>query len=425
MPFNCFLFNLWGRPLFIFQIGRWVETNLVKEAENLPKDDTDILGDILNVDETSTNISGDVKDLFYYEALGVSTDAEASKIKKRYYILARKYHPDKVDKDDEQAKKKFQDISEAYQVLADPDLRKIYDRDGREGLSGDKIGGANVDNRPDPTILYAFLFGSDKFNDYIGTLAMGTAALMEDNTTKENARKIQIRRCTRIALKLAEKINPCVMADDDLEVVVWKEEAEELSKASYGFELVVLIGKVLSLTATQFLGSWDSGIGMPSISKWAKGKRAKLVSSKAETDSKMEAVKTGLKMMKVGKKAEEEIASAKTEEEKKAIAEVLAKEQLAVSLQIMWTITTVDITSTIHEACQMLFFDKSMKDTSVLKKRAKAVQKLGEAFMACPVPADRDENQSASQIYSDAALAAMLETIKRKEEATFSAGGIK
>jgi hypothetical protein len=45
----------------------------------------------------------------------------------------------------------------------------------------------------------------------------------------------------------------------------------DLSKASYGTELVHMIGKVYSLSAHQFLGSTDSGVGLPSISKWAKG----------------------------------------------------------------------------------------------------------------------------------------------------------
>merc|ERR1719354_306936 len=114
------------------------------------------------------------------------------------------------------------------------------------------------------------------------------------------------------------------------------------------------------------------------------------------------------------------VAQARTEQEKYRIAEDLAKEQLSVMLQIMWTMTAVDITSTVHEACQMLFFDQSLEvSKSLLKKRAKGVKKLGEIFMAVP-PIERENDPS--KLYEEAAFAAMIETVKRKEESSFSAG---
>lgn len=51
----------------------------------------------------------------YYEILGVSKNAAAKDIKKSYYQLAKKYHPD-TNKDDPNAGKKFQEVSEAYEV---------------------------------------------------------------------------------------------------------------------------------------------------------------------------------------------------------------------------------------------------------------------------------------------------------------------
>lgn len=52
----------------------------------------------------------------YYETLGVSKTATAKDIKKAYYQLAKKYHPD-TNKTDPNAAKKFQEVSEAYEVL--------------------------------------------------------------------------------------------------------------------------------------------------------------------------------------------------------------------------------------------------------------------------------------------------------------------
>lgn len=66
-------------------------------------------------------------------------------------------------------------MAEAYQVLSDPELRKQYDKEGRKGLSADKTEVAQDVPKIDAAILFAFLFGSDKFHDYVGRLATATA----------------------------------------------------------------------------------------------------------------------------------------------------------------------------------------------------------------------------------------------------------
>ncbi|XP_019697669.1 protein tumorous imaginal discs, mitochondrial isoform X2 [Harpegnathos saltator] len=62
----------------------------------------------------------------YYEILGVSKNASAKDIKKAYYELAKKYHPD-TNKGDPNTGRKFQEVSEAYEVLSDESKRKEYD----------------------------------------------------------------------------------------------------------------------------------------------------------------------------------------------------------------------------------------------------------------------------------------------------------
>ncbi|XP_063988027.1 protein tumorous imaginal discs, mitochondrial-like isoform X1 [Diachasmimorpha longicaudata] len=62
----------------------------------------------------------------YYEILGVSKNSSAKDIKKAYYQLAKKHHPD-TNKNDPNASKKFQEVSEAYEVLSDDVKRKEYD----------------------------------------------------------------------------------------------------------------------------------------------------------------------------------------------------------------------------------------------------------------------------------------------------------
>src|SRR5690606_12417318 len=69
----------------------------------------------------------DYKD--YYKILGVSKSASQEEIKKKYRKLAVKYHPDK-NPDDKQAESKFKELSEAYEVLKDPEKSKKYDQLG-------------------------------------------------------------------------------------------------------------------------------------------------------------------------------------------------------------------------------------------------------------------------------------------------------
>lgn len=63
-----------------------------------------------------------------------ATDAE---IKKSFKKLAIQYHPDKNTDDPDAAKDKFQKIANAYEVLSDPEKRKIYDLGGEEAVQED------------------------------------------------------------------------------------------------------------------------------------------------------------------------------------------------------------------------------------------------------------------------------------------------
>uniref|UniRef100_G3PPQ6 DnaJ heat shock protein family (Hsp40) member B6a n=1 Tax=Gasterosteus aculeatus TaxID=69293 RepID=G3PPQ6_GASAC len=116
----------------------------------------------------------------YYQVLGVRRDSSADDIKKAYRKLALRWHPDKNPENKEEAEIKFKELSEAYEVLSDANKRTIYDRYGKEGLTGTNGGrGGHFHNgehfhehftfRNPDDVFREFFGGSDPFADFFGT----------------------------------------------------------------------------------------------------------------------------------------------------------------------------------------------------------------------------------------------------------------
>lgn len=99
----------------------------------------------------------------YYEILGIGRSASAEDIKRAYRKLAIQYHPDK-NRADPQAEEQFKEVSEAYEVLSDPQKRQTYDRFGYEGIKGQwSRGGFSWDDfhhASDFEDIFGDLFGS-------------------------------------------------------------------------------------------------------------------------------------------------------------------------------------------------------------------------------------------------------------------------
>ncbi|THD20541.1 Lethal (2) tumorous imaginal disc [Fasciola hepatica] len=103
----------------------------------------------------------------YYKILGVSKNASQSEIKKAYYELAKKYHPD-VNKNDSNAAQKFQEVSEAYEILGDESKRKQFDSFGPSaaestGFGNQQYSGFEYHSQINPEEFFRRIFRDSEF----------------------------------------------------------------------------------------------------------------------------------------------------------------------------------------------------------------------------------------------------------------------
>lgn len=292
----------------------------------------------------------------YYSLLGVTREAGEAEIKKSYYLLARRLHPDK-NPGDAEAAAKFQRLSEAYHVLSNPETRASYDRHGKAGVDHDGV---------DFSMFFTVLFGSEKFEHLVGELSIATMAAGGD-VAKEELEDIQEERVERLVVMLKTMLKRFEQGDEEGFRVAHRAEAAELAGASFGIELLKAIGKAYKIQGKRAEG----GLG---------GFGATLKLQKQSLSSGFSAVGAGLKILKQNQrmaevdarmKANAEAAAASTSgaaagaaegagaggaaemsETQKAVAAECLKEMaslqeeaMTMMLTAMWKVNAIDIES--------------------------------------------------------------------------------
>lgn len=305
----------------------------------------------------------------------------------------------------------FKKISEAYQVLSDPALRRKYNEFG-PGKGVTPEGGF-----VDPEEIFSQLFGGERFLDIIGEISLGKdmkEALQneggegeeevkpEDMTPEQKKEKeskdavlqaerekIRKERVERLTANLSRKLSVYAEGPEDATAErafrsMNEMEAEDLKTESYGVELLHAIGWVYTQKSKAYLGRGEM-LGITGFVHSVRG-QYQMISETVSTVRSAIDLKRAFEHI-----AEEEAKGTLTAEDKAKLEE----EAAAKGMEALWKGAKLEVQGVLREVCDNVLADKAAKKDT-LRKRAVALGIVGKVFQK--VHSEKDEEREYVKI---------------------------
>lgn len=299
----------------------------------------------------------------FYDVLGVERDASQAAIKRAYYRMAVRYHPDK-NPDDPHAEEMFKKISEAYQILSDEKKKELYDKYGKSAVGLDQQGGAM-----DATLLFGVLFGAGKFEDTFGDIEelidpqMFSEQPMDPEEREKYEKKLQETQ-DRLVELLKAKLRPFVHGYQKEFSEIVAAEIEEKLNAPGGPSLLAHIAYVYTQEAKSHSGRW---LGLEGFVTGIQ-ETGHYISEAASVIGDLS------RMQALQKELEKNPEIAQTEQVQQRAA--------TLGLGLMWRLGKLQIERAVRQVCRAMFSSRHSATKEERKLHVAALKRLGELYHA-------------------------------------------